>query len=189
MTKRKPKTWVRWDDDQDTRLETLLAGGLSHRQIAKIMGRGLDSIRSRIKALGLPAPARDDIWPDEQMDFLITHVGRRGWSYRRIAEAMPGEPVRSASACQNKARRLDLVEPTRARTQRIPDDTRKRCLVLAMQDLSGPEIAERLGVSPAWVNRTINASPYHAQRYREREGIRRSYAMEQRHRRQKENAA
>ena len=189
MPSRKPKTWVRWDDTQDARLEALLAGGATHRQVAMAMGRGLDSIRSRIKALGLPAPSRDDVWPDAQMDFLITRVGRRGWSYRRIAEEMPGEPARTASGCQNKARRLNLVEPTRARSQRIPDDKRKRCLVLAMQDHSGPEIAERLGVSPAWVNRTINASPYHAQRYRERESIRRSYAMEQRHRRQKETAA
>lgn len=186
---RKPKTWIRWDDAQDEQLTRLVTGGVTHRQVAAIMCRPLDSIRSRCRALKLRKPPGEDIWPDAQMDFLIERYNRYGWSCQRIGDEMPGEPVRTASGVQNKARGLGLPGPDRHWSQRYPEAMRKRCLMLAMRDYTSNEIAREMGVSSAWVLRKIAASPYHALRYKQREGIRRSHAQAQRHLRKREAAA
>ncbi|MDY7116576.1 hypothetical protein RAN53_09455 [Halomonas sp. SSL-5] len=178
---RKPKTWVAWSPEQDEQLETLVLEGVTHRQIAAMMGRPLESIRSRCKHRKIRKP-RDDVWSDEQMDFLILHYGRHGWTFQRIANELPGEPRRTRLACKDKAVRLGLTEGnSRGHTQKLPPIYVERCLMLAMQDLTTPEIAERLGVSPAWAARTINASPYHRERYRERESLRRGYGQSTRY--------
>ncbi|WP_299231684.1 hypothetical protein [uncultured Halomonas sp.] len=174
---RKPKTWMEWTPEQDELLETLVLEGVSHRQIAERMERSLDSIRSRCRHRKIRKP-RDDVWSDEQMDFLIRQYGKHGWTFRRIADELPGEPRRTRLACKDKAVRLGLTEGnSRGHTQKIPKIYVERCLMLAMQDLTTVEIAERLGVSPAWAMRTINRSPYHAERYKEREPIRRGHGQ------------
>lgn len=178
---RKPKTWRAWNDDQDEQLETLVLERVTHREIAEIMGRPLDSIRSRCRALKIRKP-QDSAWPDEQMDFLIRQYGKHGWTFRRIAEALPGEPRRTRLAVKDKAVRLGLTTgKPRGHTQRLPEIYVKRCLMLAMGDLTTSEIAERLGVSPAWAQRRISESPYHARRYKARESLRRGHGQSTRH--------
>ncbi|EAB5183251.1 sigma-70 family RNA polymerase sigma factor [Salmonella enterica] len=41
----------RWSDDEDKRMQTLISSGYTQRNVAKILGRGEESVKSRLSRL------------------------------------------------------------------------------------------------------------------------------------------
>lgn len=42
---------LRWSDDEDKRMQTLISSGYTQRNVAKILGRSEDSVKSRLSRL------------------------------------------------------------------------------------------------------------------------------------------
>lgn len=94
-----------WIEREDLRLEQLRLDGHSARVIARLMGRSVSSIESRVKALGLPMLRRLGVYLEllsgphsiEQVARKLSVSRDAVWAARRRLRAAgfrPVEPVR-----------------------------------------------------------------------------------------------
>jgi hypothetical protein len=82
------------------------------------------------------------------------------------------ESDRTPTAVYHKAQTIGLTGG-RAHYRLHPEHMRRRCLILAMRDMSLAEIAAELGTGKLWVGRVIRAHPYYYRRWKAGESERR----------------
>ena len=93
-----------WGADDVAQLRKLSAGGLSHREIARVMGRSKSSIEKKAPSIGLEHIVRRNLWPAER-DAELRRLTALGTPNGMIAEEL-GVSLQSV---QSRKRRLKLT--------------------------------------------------------------------------------
>ena len=98
-----------WTPEDDARLLELKALGWTREQIAEDLGRSLGGIadrQTRLRKAGKLAQFVPQTWTEEEIAWLKTRYGRRGWNVARCAEHLG----KSESSVKGAARRYGIVE-------------------------------------------------------------------------------
>lgn len=173
-----PKKIKRWTSAEEQTLRDMWAAEHTVSAIAKKLKRTRASVSGRLAKLGLfggrMAPRK--VWSREEIDFLLAHYRKPGWTAAKIADHLG----RSASTVYEKARYFGAADPdTDYKTK--PREIDQKIITLAMADTSTSEIAERLGCSAGYVWKVMKARPALHKRWKQREARRRADAMARAH--------
>ena len=135
MTKTGPKRM----ELNDARVAAL-AGKISDKALAKIVGCHKDTVKSRRHELGIPGSLKHYDWP------RIFELVKSGIPVRRVADSL-GHTSKCDRVCiYQELRRKGIVYPKRVR--HIPDPTRVQLeKLIEFHDMPRQEAAKLIGVS------------------------------------------
>jgi len=141
-------TWFRWSDKEIKTLWRLWQQGHTDSEIAEIMGKALQRVRSQIhrqvREFGLQKKDDRKVWSKEENEYLIRHYHKK--SHKQLVTALE----RTIAAIQGRASILNITQPNRWSLSDI-----KKLRQLWQQGHTAPQIAETIGKTKSSVNHQL----------------------------------